>query len=233
MKEKKIKQAEYARLAGIDRAVITRMVKAGRLVRAADGGIDPSNPINADFLRQRTYKQAAQEMTDSDDLDDREIAAESADERRFVEALQKATARGESVDLDLTPDELRMMARRAYHEARRIAADASMRELKLKERSGELIPAVLASSFCEVVTQTITESFVAKSPQWAIQIEQRLGLLGDGRDIVEAFLAEEIGRGIDFVKRRTLRIVADINDLQIPFDENDDVIDTKEKENTI
>lgn len=227
-----MKNAEFARLAGCDRAVITRMLKAGRLVRDSSGGLDPSNPVNADFLRTRTAKQAAAELADPDDLDDSEIDhGPPADDARFVAALEAAAKSG-GVDLGLTPDELRTMARRGYFEARRIQVDGEMRQLKLDERRGALIPMELASGFCETITQLMYEAIVQKPPQWGTALEARLGIHGAQQGVIEQFLSDEIARNIDYIKRMTLKVLSDLHDLEIPFDENGDPIIPK-KETTI
>lgn len=105
-------QKAFAARTGYDKAHVSRLKKAGRLVLHPDGSIDP----DASIARIR----------------------ETADPSRSAVAERHAEARAESAAG--IPDADRVGLGYKFHQARKMKADADMAEVELAEKKRRLIP---------------------------------------------------------------------------------------------
>lgn len=81
-----MKQSEYAKLCGVSRQVIGKMVRKGQLI-APRGDIDEANPVNRAYIERRKMAAAPPSATDSYGA------------RRIAEALAEAAVRREAAGL--------------------------------------------------------------------------------------------------------------------------------------
>jgi len=140
-------RADLARAAGVSRGAITQAVSSGRVVVAADGSIDPANPLTVSYIatakhqRRRGGSRAPKTQASALSVPPPSSPASVPTSERPPPSEGQAFGSPSGKQLALTPTR-NENGDETYSEAERRwkSAQADNAELKAKKDRGELIP---------------------------------------------------------------------------------------------
>ncbi|MDX9899524.1 MAG: hypothetical protein RBT62_11415 [Spirochaetia bacterium] len=194
--------SEFGRVAGVSRAYIRNLTKAGKLPADGAGGVNDRDPAALVFLaahRAAPAKSARRPqpvpIIDPADLGD------EPDPARLP--IQPGAAANDAKGFGLSVDEMRRASRYQLFLSDCKRLEAEKRAIEIDRSNGQLLERELVEGLVQIAGKAAAE-LLSAAPQTALYAADQTGLLGEQRAILENAIIAEFERSARAFKNQIL-----------------------------